>query len=625
MAKSKFKSKSTKDVGGSAELMDKLKTFVRTRGSEYLKNKNITSIGIGYKIKDGKETDQICVQFTVSEKASTGVLESLGIEAIPEVVIVDGISVPTDVVKRSYEPSFRVLPESKLAERKTRIDPIVPGVSVGHTSVTAGTIGCIVYDKKTGMPYILSNWHVLNGNLGKVGDPIVQPGPHDDNRVNSNRLGALIRSHLGHAGDCAISSIEERTFNPEIMGLGTVPLHLGEPDLGDSVIKSGRTTSVTFGKIIRVDVIANIDYGKPQGVKEIGCFEIGIDNNNPPSNGEVSMGGDSGSVWMFQKNGIASNVLAGLHFGGESDGSSSEFGLACYPKSVFEKLEISLTVPKIVSETENRTGFQTSFLNTRINLPSLKPTYLNDAVSLNGSSVINYVHFSLSLSKSRRFAHWVAWNIDGGSLKSLSRRGLQFKMDERIPSEYQVGEDVYRSNALDRGHIARRADLLWGSESEAKQANRDSFYFTNIAPQMEDFNQSAAGGIWGRLENAVFEEVDIENLKVSVFAGPVFKDDDRVYRGVKIPREYFKAIAYMESGNLKVKAFLLTQNLNQLELMDLSAFKVYQVGLFEIEERSYFTFPNELKKADNFSEEIYSKPESLFDRQPINSLGGISW
>ncbi len=84
-----------------------------------------------------------------------------------------------------------------------------------------------------------------------------------------------------------------------------------------------------------------------------------------------------------------------------------------------------------------------------------------------------------------------------------------------------MGNELYSGNRQDRGHIARRADLVWGELDEAQQANRDSFYYSNITPQMDDFNQSSQNGIWGRLENALFEDVDVEDLRVSVFAGPV--------------------------------------------------------------------------------------------------------
>ena len=55
------------------------------------------------------------------------------------------------------------------------------------------------------------------------------------------------------------------------------------------------------------------------------------------------MGGDSGSVWIFKTNsGSVTNVMAGLHFAGEGQGNPMEYAIACYPNSIFKKLEISL-------------------------------------------------------------------------------------------------------------------------------------------------------------------------------------------------------------------------------------------------------------------------------------------
>jgi endonuclease G len=239
--------------------------------------------------------------------------------------------------------------------------------------------------------------------------------------------------------------------------------------------------------------------------------------------------------------------------------------------------------------------------------------------------VIPYTHFSLALSEKRRFAIWVAWNIDGGRLRKVSRRGIPFVLDPDIPAQFQVDDALYAGNRLDRGHIARRADLCWGSDREARQANRDSFFFTNITPQMDDFNQSSEGGIWGRLEDAVFADVDVENLRVSVFGGPVFRDDDRDFRGVKIPREFYKVLAYVETGSLKAKAFLLTQSLNELEVLDLDDFRVFQVTLAEVEQRCDCRFPDALKAADGFAESLANRPEEAEDRKPLESLDEIRW
>ncbi|MEO6734433.1 MAG: DNA/RNA non-specific endonuclease [Ferruginibacter sp.] len=604
-----------------------LKRFIRAKGAELLTDDNVTSVGIGYKIKDGKPTKQISIQFTVDSKVEPEMLNSVNTTAIPETITVDGVTFPTDVIQRSFSKSFKIVPEEVAGPRKKRIDPIVPGISVANEKVSAGTIACLVFDKQTGAPYVLSNWHVLNGPGGNIGDRVVQPGPFDDNRIQQNQLGKLVRSHLGAAGDCAVASIESRTFKLEILDLNVKPEQIGEPELGDKVIKSGRTTDVTHGVITRIHTMVKINYGLPDGPRAIGGFEIGPDSNNLSPDGEVSKPGDSGSAWLFKlPGGKASKVMAGLHFAGEGAGDPNEHAIACYASSVFEKLEITLTPPQSLSAeaASGGPGYSPAFLGPVVKTPKLSARKLTDAVKLDNSEVIKYTHFSLAQCKSRKFAFWVAWNIDGGNIKKVSRNGIKFVPDPRF-QEFQVGDELYAGNRLDRGHIARRADVVWGSVDEAKKANKDSFFFSNITPQMDNFNQGKLGGIWGKLEDAIFEDVDVDNLKVSVFGGPVFKSDDRVFKTVKIPREFYKVIVFVESGVLKAKSFLLTQNLDQLEVLDLNEFSVFQVTLAEIENRCGFTFPVNLKTADSFAEQLNNAPEALSVRKAIENLEDIKW
>ena len=616
--------KSHKAQGAPAEkdLLADLRQFIRTRGADYLRDPNVSSIGIGYKVTDGRRTPELSVQFTVNEKHSAAdALEALGTTPLPASITVNGVEVPTDVLERRYEPAFRVVAEPVAVERKVRIDPIVPGVSVGNVRVSAGTIGGIVYDRANGTPYVLSNWHVLHGsNGGALGDVVVQPGPHDDNRIDGNRLGRLVRSHLGVAGDCAVASIEDRRFDPAIIELGVVPTELGEPELGDTVVKSGRTTGVTHGVVRRIDTIAKIDYRGTAGVQNIGCFEIGPDPARPAPSDEISRGGDSGSLWMFSDAGRPLTVVAGLHFGGESDFSHDEHALACLPSSVFEKLQISLQ-PPTVDEVEATGGYDRDFLGDQIDVPTVDASLRDDvATTDDGQTIVRYTHFSLQMRASRRFAFWVAWNVDGGSFKALSRKGIKFVKDSRLAEDLQIGDELYANNDLDRGHLARRADLVWGSLPVAKRANIDSFFFTNITPQMDDFNQSSQNGVWGRLEDALFADVDVEDLKVSVFGGPVFSDDDRVYRGVQLPREYWKVLAYRESGRLTARAFLLTQSLDQLEALDLTEFRVFQISLAELAARTSLAFPDVLRDADTLT-----VPEALDRRAPLRDTDDIQW
>lgn len=105
------------------------------------------------------------------------------------------------------------------------------------------------------------------------------------------------------------------------------------------------------------------------------------------------------------------------------------------------------------------TGFNPAFLSTPITVPTLNTEQQADTLLIDGSPTIIYTHFSLALNSSRKLAYWVGWNIDGTAMQRLSRTGINFTKDPRIPDEYQAGNDLYANNRLDRGHLARRADL----------------------------------------------------------------------------------------------------------------------------------------------------------------------
>lgn len=214
-----------------------------------------------------------------------------------------------------------------------------------------------------------------------------------------------------------------------------------------------------------------------------------------------------------------------------------------------------------------------------------------------GTHLLDYTHFSLQVHGTRRLASWVAWNIDGLTLFSgddISRSGEDFRADPRIPASDQTLKEVYAGNELDRGHVARRSDLLWGTLADARQANSDSFFFTNITPQHQDFNQSGRGGVWGLLENAVLAQEGLVDRRLSLFAGPVLSDDDPLYRDVvRLPREHWKIVVYRLDGEARFRCFLLSQDLDGIAELDfLDEFDTYLVPLHLLEERTRLTFPS---------------------------------
>jgi endonuclease G len=624
-------------------LMEKLKRYVRAHAEGFLNDPNISSVGIGYKQTDGKEMPQLAIQFSVHSKVKPEDVSAEGSRLIPKTLNVDGTSVPTDVIERSYKPSFTTIELKPKDDRRVRADVVTPGMSVGSIATTAGTLGTFVRDSQTKQIVILSNWHVLQGAQGKVGDDVVQPGKFDDNRVEKNYVGKLLRSHLGPAGDCAIASMSGRGISNDIIGLGTSVARIGEPHLKDRVVKSGRTTAVTYGVVSRLEVNTKMVY--PGGTSAtIGGFEIVPDPKKAAADNEISRGGDSGSAWMaLDKKGNTTDVMLGLHFAGDDDdGGPSEFALACYANSVMTKLEIEpvgkaerhVPAAQAVAEgvDEFRQGFDRNFLKFAVEPPKFSKVRRDDLAGLDGDNEIKYCHFSVWLSKQRRYPTCVAWNIDGSKFKRVKR--VSFRTDRRGDlEEYQLTNDIYVSNVLDKGHIARRADLCWGTPTEAKQGNYDSFFYTNICPQHEAFNQSddtsddPEGGLWGRLENTVFDSEDPHELQISLMGGPVISKKDRKFtqndEECYLPREFWKVVAYVDDTDNKKKVFgfLLTQanlieGLTVAEGLDFDQWLWARITLQDLQEKTGVIFPKGLK--DN--EVGFVKPQALGATMSVKPL-----
>ncbi|MFN0102099.1 MAG: DNA/RNA non-specific endonuclease, partial [Bryobacteraceae bacterium] len=87
-------------------------------------------------------------------------------------------------------------------------------------------------------------------------------------------------------------------------------------------------------------------------------------------------------------------------------------------------------------------------------------------------------------------------------------------------------------------------------------------------------------------ENAIFADVDVEDLKVSVIGGPLFSSTDPLFRGVLLPKRFWKVIYFRETGQTAVtaKGYVLTQEdlISNLEVLELPEFAVFEVPISQI-------------------------------------------
>lgn len=301
----------------------------------YSNRSNVTGVDIGFRYKDGKRLTGFGVRIHVKEKIKAEALEAD--ELLPESI--DGV--PVDVIQAVYKPHSalaRPEPEVDPTPRTTRVDPIQPGISVSHPSVSSGTLGAIVYDKTTGHRGILSNWHVLVGDSdSQPGDPIVQPGKKYGGRTPQDRIGSLKRFILDVHGDAAVAILNgTRSVEPAQAESGVSPTEIRAVRRGEVLEKSGVKTGITRG-IVDGTGRYTLDYAV--GTRTIAGFKIVAEKDGNPDNLEISSGGDSGSLWYSPEDKMA----VGLHFAGEDNlAPTEEHALACNLPAVLDELNLSL-------------------------------------------------------------------------------------------------------------------------------------------------------------------------------------------------------------------------------------------------------------------------------------------
>ena len=194
--------------------------------------------------------------------------------------------------------------------------PVPIGVSTGHPAVTAGTIGARVTDSTN--VYALSNNHVYaNSNNATEGDPILQPGAYDGSTAINDTIGTLFAfvpidfsEGASNYVDAAIalSSTDDLGNATPTDGYGTPKSGTAEATIGMKVLKYGRTTGLTKGKVYAINVTVDVTYdsGVARFVNQIIITP-----------GTFSAGGDSGSLVVIDsKRSDDHHKAVGLLFAG---------------------------------------------------------------------------------------------------------------------------------------------------------------------------------------------------------------------------------------------------------------------------------------------------------------------
>ena len=330
-------------------------------------------------------------------------------------------------------------------------------------------------------------------------------------------------------------------------------------------------------------------------------------------------------------------------------------------------------------------GYRPDFINGFIvPLPKMKVAQIEQIARIKPEKLVpgqndwelRYQHFSIAMNKDRRLAFFTAVNIHGESLVGYSRdknefydynasstafaesmigaEGDKWANENRIELDHQTIEQFYKSTPnklvkanghrnldktpnFDRGHLVKRLDPCWGTQAAALVAERDTFHWSNAAPQTSGFNQGKAksllgqteGRLWQGIENYILRNAWAMDTKVSLFTGPVFDSKDPIYSDktgkmkIQVPMMFWKVLVWSEKGKLKSLALKADQtktmqkksgrealtDADQLKLME-----HFLTTVGKIEELTGFEFGEAVSDADIRKGKHDAEPEK-FDEE----------
>ena len=275
--------------------------------------------------------------------------------------------------------------------------------------------------------------------------------------------------------------------------------------------------------------------------------------------------------------------------------------------------EPGIEAPKTIPDSDysNREGYDPAFLGAGsvVEVPWLSDAQYAAVAHNNQSSfrthLLPYENFSLSMNGQRGLAFFTAVNIDGDQAMEVNRNDFDdfWVFDPRIEESAQLGNDYYKKsggidNPLDRGHLVRRLDPCWGpTRAKVLKAHHDTFHYTNSSPQHKNFNRNTSR--WLGVENFILKKTKKYNARVTVFSGPVLREDDPIYATptgftLPIPLEYWKVVAFLnEDGKLSVSAYLLSQKVQIdpiIESLIFGNFKDYRTSVKHLESITGLSF-----------------------------------
>lgn len=162
--------------------------------------------------------------------------------------------------------------------------------------------------------------------------------------------------------------------------------------------------------------------------------------------------------------------------------------------------------------------------------------------------VVHHEGYSLSYNEKYEQAEWVAYELKKTHLSKTNYKRPYFEIDPAVKTKAAHWKN-YKKSGYDKGHLCPAGDRKY-----SKEAHDETFFTSNISPQIHDFNS----GIWNSLEQKVRYWANKYN-GVYVVTGGVLKGELKTIgeEEVAVPYYFYKVVMDYNNGNPKMIAFLM--------------------------------------------------------------------
>uniref|UniRef100_UPI003F4E8613 DNA/RNA non-specific endonuclease n=1 Tax=Flavobacterium ovatum TaxID=1928857 RepID=UPI003F4E8613 len=165
------------------------------------------------------------------------------------------------------------------------------------------------------------------------------------------------------------------------------------------------------------------------------------------------------------------------------------------------------------------------------------------------NQIVKHEYYTLSYDEKAEQAEWLAYQLKKEYLKNNDFKRPYFIEDPLVITGSASWRN-YKKSGYDKGHLCPAGDMDFNQD-----AYNDTFYTSNISPQLHEFN----GGIWNRLEQKVRYWASRYN-RIIIITGGVLDNSNRTIGSEKVvvPNYFYKIIFKSDKNSQpKMIAFLL--------------------------------------------------------------------